>query len=103
VIALGQLERLADPQRCAPQHDDQPAQAQTMHAIASVTHHHDDLLDRLRIGRLAHALVARRPASRHRLSTRGRRDSAVGSRRRAPGPAGRGFLALEFAAAKNLA
>jgi hypothetical protein len=46
----------------APQDDDQPAQPATVDAIAGAVHHGDDLLDRRRVGRVAHPLVARRTA-----------------------------------------
>ena len=57
----GERERLADAQASAPEHDDQPAQPATVDTVAGVTHHGDDLLDRRRVGGVAHPLVARRP------------------------------------------
>src|SRR5215210_4327189 len=61
-VGLGERERLADPQAGSPQHDDQAAQPAAVYAVARAAHHSDDLLDRGRIGRVAHPLVARRPA-----------------------------------------
>jgi len=61
-VGLGQRERLTDPQASTPQHDDEPAQPAAVDAVAGVAHHGDDLLDRGRIGGVAHPFVARRPA-----------------------------------------
>jgi len=58
----GERERLVNVQAGAPQHDDQAAQPAAVDAVASVAHHCDDLLDRRRVGGVAHPLVARRPA-----------------------------------------
>jgi hypothetical protein len=77
-VALGQRERLADPQPRAPNHHDQPPQPQTMHAIACDTHDQHDLLHTRRIGGIAHALVTRRltaAVTRHRCY----RPTATGS------------------------
>jgi hypothetical protein len=68
-VGLGERERLTDPQTGAPQHDDQAAQPAAVHAFAGAAHNGHDLLDRRRVGGVAHPLVARRPASmefRHR-------------------------------------
>jgi len=61
-IGLGERERLVDRQAGAPQHDDQAAQPATVDAVAGAAHDRNDLLDRRRVGRVAHPLVARRPA-----------------------------------------
>jgi hypothetical protein len=60
-VGLCQRKRLADAQARAPQHDDQAAQPAAVHGVASAAHDRNDLLDRGRIGRVAHPLVARRP------------------------------------------
>jgi hypothetical protein len=59
-IALGERERLVDPQAGAPEHDDQSAQAIAVSGLAGFAHHGDDLLDPRRIGRVADPLVSRR-------------------------------------------
>ena len=51
-----------DAQPGAPEHDDQPAQPPAVAPVAGGAHDGDDLLDGRRIGRVAHALVARRAA-----------------------------------------
>jgi hypothetical protein len=61
-VGLGERERLADAQAGAPQHDDQAAQAAAVNAVAGAAHDGHDLLDRRRIRRVAHSLVARRAA-----------------------------------------
>src|SRR5215207_7012913 len=61
-VGLGERERLADAQAGAPQHDDQAAQPVAVDAVAGAAHDGHDLLDRRRVGRVAHPLVARRPA-----------------------------------------
>ena len=61
-VGLGERERFVDPQAGAPEHDDQPAQPLAVQRVAGGAHDRDDLLDRRRIGRVAHALVARRAA-----------------------------------------
>jgi hypothetical protein len=60
-VGLGERERLTDPQPSAPQHNDQAAQPATVDTVTGVAHHADDLIDRRRIRRVAHPLVARRP------------------------------------------
>jgi hypothetical protein len=49
-IALLNRERFADPQRGAPQQDDQRAEPSTLSAISDHPHHFDDLLDGRRAG-----------------------------------------------------
>jgi hypothetical protein len=61
-VGLGERERLADAQAGAPEHDDQAAQSASVRAVAGAAHHRNDLLDRRRVGRVAHSLVARRAA-----------------------------------------
>jgi hypothetical protein len=51
-----------DAQPGAPQHDDQAAQPAAVDAVAGAAHDGHDLLDRGRIGRVAHPLVAQRAA-----------------------------------------
>jgi hypothetical protein len=70
-VCLGERERLMDPQPGAQPHDDQAAQAQTVDAVAGAAHHNDDLLDRRRVGRMAHPLVARRTAAMELRQRRG--------------------------------
>jgi hypothetical protein len=70
-IAFGERERLMDPQSGAPQDDDQPAQPATVDAVAGAVHHGHDLLDRWRVGRIAHPLVARRAAGMEGRQRRG--------------------------------
>jgi hypothetical protein len=68
-VVLRERERLVEPQPGAPQHDDHRAQAPAVTVTARVTHHRHDLVHCGRVGRIAHPLVARRPAgvvSRHR-------------------------------------
>jgi hypothetical protein len=62
-VSLAEIERLSDAEPGPPQHDDQSARAVTVDIRAGVAHHGDDLLDPGRVGRVAQALVARRPAS----------------------------------------
>jgi hypothetical protein len=62
-VAFGERERLMDPQASAPQDGDQAARPATVDAVAGTAHYRDDLLDRRRVGRIAHPLVARRAAS----------------------------------------
>ena len=76
-VGLGERERLADPQAGPPQHDDQAAQPLAVHAVARLAHDGHDLLDRRRVGRVAHPLVARR-ATRVELRQRGGRATATG-------------------------
>jgi hypothetical protein len=57
-VALGQRERLADPQSGAPQHDDQTAQSHPVRIITGSAHHGDGLLGRWRVSRVLQALVA---------------------------------------------
>jgi hypothetical protein len=57
---LGERERFLDAQPGAPQHDDHRAQAPAVTVIRGVAHHRYDLIDRRRIGRVAHPFVERR-------------------------------------------
>ena len=59
-VVLCERERFVDAQAAAPEHDDQRAQAPPVAVPPGEAHHRDDLLDRRRVGRVAHALVARR-------------------------------------------
>jgi hypothetical protein len=52
-VCLGERERFADAQPCAPEHDDQPARPQAVRRGAGLPHDGDDLLDGRRIGRIA--------------------------------------------------
>jgi hypothetical protein len=61
-VGLGERERLVDAQAGSPQHDDQAAQPAAVHAVAGAAHDGHDLLDRRRVRRVAHPLVARRPS-----------------------------------------
>ena len=68
-VGFGERERFVDAQPGAPEHDDQPAQAEAVGRGAGLAHDGDDLLDGRRIGGIAPALVARRSAreeARHR-------------------------------------
>jgi hypothetical protein len=56
-VALGERERLADPQARAPQHDDKAAQSEPFGVIARAAHDRDDFLDRRWVGRVEQALV----------------------------------------------
>jgi len=69
-IALGQRQRLADPESRAPQHHDQRAHPQPLRAITRSPHHSDDLLDGRRISRIAQPLIPRRATT---VMTRQRR------------------------------
>jgi len=60
-IALGERERLRDPQPRSPQHDDQSAHPNALRAFPGAPHHRDDLLDTRRIRRIAKTLIPRRP------------------------------------------
>jgi hypothetical protein len=59
-VTLRQGERLVDPQTRAPHDHDQPAQPQTVRAIASVTQHQHHLFNARRISRIFASLVPRR-------------------------------------------
>jgi hypothetical protein len=67
-----------NPQASVPQHDDQLAQPVAVDAVTGVAHHADDLLDRQRIGGVAHPLVARRPAGVELRQGGGRATAAGG-------------------------
>jgi hypothetical protein len=62
-IGLGQRQRLVDPQPGAPEHDDQTVEAIAVSGETGVAQNRDDLIDCQRVGRVALAFVARRPAS----------------------------------------
>jgi len=58
-----------DAQPGSPKHGDQRAQPPPVWTVTGLPYDRDDLLDRRRIGGIAHALIARRPSgmeSRHR-------------------------------------
>jgi len=61
-IGLRERERFADPESGAPEQHEQRPEAQTVRSLAGDAHDGDDLFDRGWIGRVAHALVARRSA-----------------------------------------
>jgi hypothetical protein len=68
-VGLGESERLVDAQPGTPEDHDQAAQPNPVRVVTGGAHDGDDLLDLGRIGRIPHALVARRTAgveSRHR-------------------------------------
>jgi hypothetical protein len=68
-VVLGQRERLLDARPGAPQDDDHRPDPPAVAVIWAVAQHGHDLVHRWRIRRVAHALVARRPAgviTRHR-------------------------------------
>jgi hypothetical protein len=56
-VGLVERQRLVDAKAGAPQHDDQPSQAASVHPVAGVAHDGDDLLDRGRVGRVAPILM----------------------------------------------
>ena len=49
-VELGEIERFLDAQPGAPEHDDQPAGASAMYAVAAAAHDRDDLLGARRVG-----------------------------------------------------
>ena len=59
-VVLGERERLLDAQAGAPEHDDHRSHPPAVTVIGRVAHDRHDLLDRGRVGGVAHALVARR-------------------------------------------
>ena len=61
-VGLGERERLADAQAGSPEDDDPATQPTTVDTVAGAAHHRNDLLDRRRVGRVAHPLIARRTA-----------------------------------------
>jgi hypothetical protein len=61
-ISLRKRERFADPESGAPEQHDQRPEAQSVSFLTSHAHDCDDLLDRWRVGRVVHALVAGRAA-----------------------------------------
>src|SRR5436305_11666524 len=71
-ITLRQGERLADPQPCPPEHDDDAAQPKSVGAIAGRAHHRDDLLDGRRVGWIAQPFVPWRSALMESRHGRGR-------------------------------
>jgi hypothetical protein len=74
-VRLVEGERLVDPESRSPQHDDQAAQPAAMAPITGRAHDRDDLLDGGRVGRIAHALVARRTTDVEAGHRRGRPTS----------------------------
>jgi hypothetical protein len=70
-VALGERERLADPQTSAPEHDNQAAESYALGVVTAGVHDGDDLLDAGWVCRVAQTLVfgagaqhGRRAASR---------------------------------------
>jgi hypothetical protein len=61
-VGLAERERFVDAQAGAPQHHNQSAKPPPVHTVAGDPHDRDDLLDDRRVGRIAHAFVARRTA-----------------------------------------
>ncbi len=61
-VALGQRQRLADPQPGAPQHHDQAAEPDPVAILAGGAHDRDDLLHRRRVWRVPQATIAGRAA-----------------------------------------
>jgi hypothetical protein len=61
-VGLGERKRLLNAQPTTPEHNDQSTQPPTMTTITGVAHYGDDLLHGRRVGRIAHPLVAGRPA-----------------------------------------
>jgi hypothetical protein len=74
-IGLSERQRRLDALAGAPENDDQGAQPRAARVIACGAHDGDDLLDRRRIGWVAHALVAWRSA--HVKARHGRRRAAT--------------------------
>jgi hypothetical protein len=61
-VVLAERERFLDAQAGAPQDDDHRAYAPAVTVVGCVAHDSHDLVDRRRVGRVAHPLVARQPA-----------------------------------------
>jgi hypothetical protein len=61
-ISLRKRKRFSDPESGAPEQHDQRPETQSVRLLTSHAHDCDDLLDRGRVGRVAHALVAGRTA-----------------------------------------
>jgi hypothetical protein len=74
-VILCERERFLVRQAGAPEDDDHRAHAPAVTVILGVTHDRHDLVDGRRVGRVAHALVARRPAGVI-AGQRGRRATA---------------------------
>jgi hypothetical protein len=62
-IGLRKRKRFSDPESGAPEQHDQRPETQSVRLLTSHAHDCDDLLDRGRVGRVAHAPVAGRTAS----------------------------------------
>jgi hypothetical protein len=62
-VGLVERERLADPQPCAPEHDDHAAQPDAVATITRRAHHRDDLLHGRRIRWIPKPFVPGRNAS----------------------------------------
>jgi len=60
-VALGQRQRLADPQPSPPEHDDQPPKAQPFRTFPGAAHDSDDFLDTRRIRRVRPLFRGGRP------------------------------------------
>jgi hypothetical protein len=80
-VVLGERERLLDAQPGAPQDDDHRSHAPAVTVIGRVAHDRHDLVDGGRVGRVAHALVARRTLG---VTARQRRRRATTPRRVEP-------------------
>jgi hypothetical protein len=79
-VGLGERERLVDSEPGAPQHDEQAAQPPAMHAVAGAAHDSHDLLDRRRVGGVAHSLLrGGRPAWNSGIVAGERRRPAASS------------------------
>jgi hypothetical protein len=59
-ISFREGERFADPESGPPEQHDQRPESQSVRFLAGDTQDRDDFLDRGRVGRVPHALVARR-------------------------------------------
>jgi hypothetical protein len=77
-VVLGERKRLLDAQPSAPKHDDHRAQPPPVLVLGGVAHDGNDLIDGGRVGGVADALVARRPA--RVIPGHGRRRTAPPSR-----------------------
>jgi hypothetical protein len=82
---LCERERFVDTQAAAPEHDDQRAQAPPVAVLPGEAHDRDDLLDRRRVGRVAHPLICaahapRDSPERSRASGAGRRSRELRAR-----------------------
>jgi hypothetical protein len=75
-VALGQRERLADPQAGPPEDDHEGAGPQAVRRVARGAHDGDDLFDLRRIGRIPKSLVPRRSTAMEAGHGGGRAASA---------------------------